>query len=46
MGISEAIALADESISNNTITVDQLGQLGLAIIEKWLMENGEIEERV
>ena len=46
VGISEAIALADESISNNTITVDQLGQLGLAIIEKWLLENGEIEERV
>jgi dephospho-CoA kinase len=40
VGISEAIALADESISNNTITVDQLGQQGLAIIEKWLLENG------
>src|SRR6476619_1214857 len=46
VGISEAIALADESVSNNTLTIDQLGQLGLAIIEKWLMENGEIEERV
>jgi len=39
VGISEAIALADESVSNNTLTIDQLGQQGLAIIEKWLMEN-------
>jgi dephospho-CoA kinase len=39
VGISEAIALADESVSNNTLTIDQLGQQGLAIIEKWLLEN-------
>jgi len=39
VGISEAIALADESVSNNTLTIDQLGQQGLTIIEKWLLEN-------
>jgi dephospho-CoA kinase len=39
VGISDAIALADESVSNNTLTIDQLGQQGLTIIEKWLLEN-------
>jgi dephospho-CoA kinase len=46
VGISEAIALADETISNNIITIDQLCQQGLAVIEKWLLENGELKERV
>jgi dephospho-CoA kinase len=36
VGISEAIALADETLSNNDLTVDQLKEKGLRIIEKWI----------
>src|SRR5918912_4023544 len=36
VGISEAIALADETLSNNDLTVDQLKQKGFRIIEKWI----------
>ena len=36
VGISEAIALADETLSNNELTVDQLKEKGFRIIEKWI----------
>src|SRR5918911_3173491 len=36
VGISEAIALADETLSNNDLTVDQLKEKGFRIIEKWI----------
>ena len=36
VGISEAIALADETLSNNDLTVDQLKEKGFTIIEKWI----------
>ena len=36
VGISEAIALADETLSNNDLTVDQLKEKGYKIIEKWI----------
>jgi dephospho-CoA kinase len=36
VGISEAIALADETLSNNYLTVDQLKEKGFRIIEKWI----------
>ncbi len=45
VGISEAIALADETLSNNGITIDQLCQQGLTVIEKWILESGEAKER-
>jgi dephospho-CoA kinase len=36
VGISEAIALADETLSNNDLTIDQLTEKAFTIIEKWL----------
>jgi dephospho-CoA kinase len=38
VGLSNAIALADETISNNGISRQQLCEQGLAIIEKWIFE--------
>lgn len=38
VGISEAIALADETISNNDLTLDQLKQHAHDIIMAWLEE--------
>jgi dephospho-CoA kinase len=39
VGISEAIALADETLSNNDLTIDQLTEKAFTIIEKWLNSN-------
>jgi dephospho-CoA kinase len=36
VGISTSIALADESISNNNLTVDQLIQMAYNTIRKWV----------
>jgi dephospho-CoA kinase len=36
VGISEAIALADETLSNNDLTVDQLKEKALKIVRKWI----------
>lgn len=41
IGISEAIALADESISNNELTLEQLKEQACTIIEEWLKEAKE-----
>jgi dephospho-CoA kinase len=38
VGISEAIALADETISNNDLTLDQLKQHAYGIVKGWLEE--------
>lgn len=38
VGISEAIALADETISNNDLTLDQLKQHACGIVQNWLEE--------
>lgn len=38
VGISEAIALADETLSNNDITVDQLKERAYAIVRGWIDE--------
>jgi hypothetical protein len=38
VGISKAIALADESISNNNITVNELREQVEWIIKKWIDE--------
>ncbi|MEM2140719.1 nucleoside monophosphate kinase [Nitrososphaera sp.] len=38
VGISEAIALADETISNNEITIDELKEKAWAIVSEWLEE--------
>ncbi|MEO9294327.1 MAG: AAA family ATPase [Nitrososphaera sp.] len=38
VGISEAIALADETIPNNGITIDQLKEQAYAIVKGWLEE--------
>jgi dephospho-CoA kinase len=38
VGISEAIALADETISNNELTLDQLKQRAYGIVKEWLGE--------
>ena len=36
VGISEAIALADETLSNNDLTVDQLKEKAFKTIRKWI----------
>ena len=39
VGISDAIALADETISNNDISISELCDLSLRIVQKWMDEN-------
>ena len=41
VGISEAIALADETISNNEITIEQLKEKAYEIVSGWLAETRE-----
>jgi dephospho-CoA kinase len=36
VGISEAIALADETLSNNDLTVDQLKEKAFRTVRKWI----------
>src|SRR6478609_8582816 len=38
VGISEAIALADETLSNNEITIEELKEKAFTIIQKWITE--------
>jgi dephospho-CoA kinase len=38
VGISEAIALADEMLSNNDLTLEQLKERANSIVEEWLRE--------
>lgn len=38
VGISEAIALADESLSNNELTLEQLKKRACEIVDEWLSE--------
>ncbi|HET6590519.1 MAG TPA: AAA family ATPase [Candidatus Nitrosocosmicus sp.] len=48
VGISKAIALADESISNNNLTINELKLQVETIIEKWLHEynNSNLNNKV
>ncbi len=39
VGISDAIALADETISNNDISISELCELSLRTVQKWIEEN-------
>src|SRR5688572_28639155 len=39
VGISDAIALADETISNNDISISELCDLSLSTVQKWIDEN-------
>lgn len=38
VGVSESIALADEVISNNNITIEELKERALAVVQSWLDE--------
>ncbi|HYY87089.1 MAG TPA: AAA family ATPase [Nitrososphaeraceae archaeon] len=38
VGISDAIALADETISNNDISISELCNLSLRIVQRWMGE--------
>ena len=40
VGISNAIALADETISNNDITISQLCEQSFTTVLKWMRESG------
>ncbi len=40
VGISDAIALADETISNNDLTLSQLKQRAFDVVNEWLKEAG------
>jgi dephospho-CoA kinase len=46
VGISEAIALADETLSNNNLTVRQLKLKAFAIIQKWINEINDSDDTV
>jgi dephospho-CoA kinase len=39
VGISDAIALADETISNNDISISELCELSLRTVQEWIDEN-------
>ena len=39
VGISDAIALADETISNNDISITELCDVSFRIVQKWMDEN-------
>jgi hypothetical protein len=39
VGISNAIALADETISNNDISISELCQRSFITIQKWIQES-------
>ena len=36
VGIGESMAIADETISNNNITIDELTELAYTVIKKWI----------
>lgn len=38
VGISEAIALADETLSNNELTLDQLKERACEVVDEWIRE--------
>jgi dephospho-CoA kinase len=38
VGISEAIALADETLSNNELTLEQLKKRACEIVDEWLVQ--------
>ena len=38
VGISEAIALADETLSNNELTLEQLKERACLIVDEWIRE--------
>lgn len=40
VGISNAIALADETISNNHISISELCERSFLTVQKWIQENG------
>jgi hypothetical protein len=40
VGISNAIALADETISNNDISISELCERSFLTVQKWIQENG------
>jgi dephospho-CoA kinase len=43
VGVSEAIALANEMISNNDLTLEQLKQRAYDIVKEWLEEKYRVE---
>jgi dephospho-CoA kinase len=46
VGISEAIALADETLSNNDLTIEELKEKGFEIIQKWIAEIDKSDSNV
>ncbi|MRN39973.1 MAG: AAA family ATPase [Nitrosopumilales archaeon] len=38
VGISEAIAMSDEMLSNNNLTIEELKEKAIGIVQKWLGE--------
>ena len=46
VGISEAIALADETLSNNDLTIEELKEKGFEIIQKWIAENNKNDNNI
>jgi dephospho-CoA kinase len=38
VGISEAIAMSDEMLSNNNLTVEELKEKAIGIVQKWVEE--------
>lgn len=46
VGISEAIALADETLSNNDLTIEELKEKGFEIIQKWIAEINKSDSNI
>jgi dephospho-CoA kinase len=46
VGVSEAIALANEMISNNDLTLEQLKLRAYDIVKEWLKEIDRVEKKV
>ena len=46
VGISEAIALADETLSNNDLTIEDLKEKGFEIIQKWIAEINKSDSNI
>jgi hypothetical protein len=38
VGISKAIAMSDEMLSNNNLTVEELKEKAIGIVQKWVGE--------
>jgi len=46
VGIAEAIAFADEIVSNNTISIKEFKEIVEKIVEKWITEFNNLNQKI